>query len=99
MYGHSDDEWDRLVDDAVSFLTEQAQSKHITSYSELNSALTHAGHLPFNFGLVWPEISLIWELVFSRYRTEHPLDRSSRRRAVEWPAPRLVPLVSLPACS
>lgn len=51
MYGHSDDEGDRIVDDAVSFLTEQAQSKHIPSYSELNSALTRAGHLPFNFGL------------------------------------------------
>ena len=51
MYGRSDDEWDRMVDDAISFLTEQAQSKRITNYSDLNSALVRAGHVPFDFGL------------------------------------------------
>lgn len=51
MYGRSNDEWDRLVDDAVGFLTDQAQSKRITSFSDLNSALAQAGHVPFDFGL------------------------------------------------
>lgn len=51
MYGRSDDTWDRIVDDAVSFLTEQARVKRTVSYSELNSALARAGHVPFDFGL------------------------------------------------
>lgn len=51
MYGRSDDDWDRMVDDAVSFLLEQAQSKQITTYSDLNSALAQAGHVPFDFSL------------------------------------------------
>lgn len=51
MYGRSDDEWDRMVNDAVSFLTEQARVKRTVSYSDLNSALAKAGHIPFDFGL------------------------------------------------
>lgn len=51
MYGRSDDEWDRIVDDAVSFLSEEARLKRITSYSDLNSALSRHGHVPFDFGL------------------------------------------------
>ena len=51
MYGRSDDEWDRMVNDAVSFLTEQARVKRTVSYSDLNSALATAGHVPFDFGL------------------------------------------------
>lgn len=51
MYGRSDDEWDRIVDDAVGFLIEQARVKRTVSYSEVNSALARAGHIPFDFGL------------------------------------------------
>lgn len=51
VYGRNNDEWKRIVDDAVTFLTEQAWSKHITSYSDLNSALAHQGHISFNFGM------------------------------------------------
>lgn len=51
MYGRSDDEWDRLVEDVVGVLTEQARLKRTVSYSELNSALARAGHIPFDFGL------------------------------------------------
>lgn len=51
MYGRSDDEWDRIVDDAVSFLTEQAQFKLVTNYRDLNAALARQGHVPFDFGL------------------------------------------------
>lgn len=51
MYGRSDDEWDRTVNDAVDFLTVQARLKRTVSYSDLNSALAKAGHVPFDFGL------------------------------------------------
>lgn len=51
MYGRSDDEWDRIVVDAVGFLIDQARLKRTVSYSELNSALARAGHVPFDFGL------------------------------------------------
>ena len=51
MYGRSDDEWDRIVEDVVGVLTEQARLKRTVSYSELNSALPRAGHVPFDFGL------------------------------------------------
>lgn len=51
MYGRSDDEWDRMVDNVVSFLTVKAQSERTTNYSDLNSALARAGHIPFDFGL------------------------------------------------
>lgn len=51
MYGRSDDEWDRIVEDAINFLTEQAQSKLVTNYRNLNAALARQGHVPFDFGL------------------------------------------------
>lgn len=51
MFGHSDDEWDRMVDDTVTYLSEQARLQRITSYSDLNTALARGGHVPFDFGL------------------------------------------------
>lgn len=49
MFGRSDDEWDRMVDDAVAFLSEQARLARVVTYSDLNSALARRGHLPFDF--------------------------------------------------
>ncbi|WP_228032316.1 hypothetical protein [Mycolicibacterium sp. P9-22] len=40
-----------MVDDAVSFLIQQARLGRIVTYSELNSALARRGHVPFDFGL------------------------------------------------
>ncbi|QZT60274.1 hypothetical protein [Mycolicibacterium austroafricanum] len=50
-FGRSNDEWDKMVDDAVAFLVDQARLKRIVSYSDLNSALARRGHVPFNFDL------------------------------------------------
>jgi len=50
MFGRSDDEWDRIVDDAAAFLISQAKLRRTVTYSDLNSALTRRGHLPFDFG-------------------------------------------------
>lgn len=50
MYGRNEDEWGRLVVDAIDFLTEQARLKRVVTYSDLNSALAHRGHTPFDFG-------------------------------------------------
>lgn len=49
MYGRSDDEWDRIVDDAIDFLTGRARLGRVVSYSDLNSALARRGHVPFDF--------------------------------------------------
>lgn len=51
MYGRSDDEWDRIVDDTMMYLSDQARLKRIVSYSDLNSALARQGHIPFDFDL------------------------------------------------
>lgn len=51
MFGRSDDEWDRIVDDTVTYLSEQARLQRIVSYSDLNSALARRGHVPFDFDL------------------------------------------------
>jgi hypothetical protein len=51
MYGRSDDEWDRIVDDAVDFLADQARLGRVVSYSDLNSALARRGHVPFDFAI------------------------------------------------
>lgn len=51
MYGRSDDDWDRIVVDAVGFLIDQARLKRTVSYSELSTALARAGHTPFDFSL------------------------------------------------
>ncbi|BBX88387.1 hypothetical protein MBOE_00360 [Mycolicibacterium boenickei] len=51
MFGRSDDEWDAMVDDAITFLCDQARLRRIVSYSELNSALARRGHNPFDFAI------------------------------------------------
>lgn len=51
MYGRSDDDWDRLVDDVVDVLIDQARIERVTSYTELNTALASRGHVPFDFSL------------------------------------------------
>ncbi len=51
MFGRSDDEWDAIVDDAISFLQEQAKLKRVTTYTALNTALASRGHVPFDFEL------------------------------------------------
>lgn len=51
MYGRSDDEWDRMVDDTVTWLSHQARLRRIVSYSDLNSALARRGHVRFDFDL------------------------------------------------
>lgn len=51
MFGRSDDEWVRIVDDSVTYLSEQARLQRIVSYSDLNSALARRGHVPFDFDL------------------------------------------------
>src|SRR5690349_14771768 len=51
MFGRSDDEWGRIVDDSVTYLSEQARLQRIVSYRDLNSALARRGHVPFDFDL------------------------------------------------
>lgn len=62
MFGRTDDEWDRFVDDAVAYLTEQAGRQSIVSYSDLNSALARRGHIPFDFGLERDRAAVGWLL-------------------------------------
>lgn len=49
MFGRSDDEWDAIVEEAIGFLKDQARLKRITSYTELNAALSRRGHRSFDF--------------------------------------------------
>ena len=49
MFGRSDDEWERIVDDATQFLKDQARLRRLTSYTELNEALGRRGHKMFDF--------------------------------------------------
>ena len=51
MFDRSDDEWDAIVTTTEAFLEEQARSRRITSYSEVNSALARSGHRPFDFSM------------------------------------------------
>lgn len=39
MFGRSDDEWDLLLDNAITVLKEEAGRRGMTSYSKLNTEL------------------------------------------------------------
>lgn len=62
LFGRTDDEWDRLVNDAAAYLTEQAGLQRLVSYSDLNSALARRGHIPFDFGFERDRTAVGWLL-------------------------------------
>lgn len=39
MFGCSDDEWDSLLDNAITVLKRETERRRMTSYSELNAEL------------------------------------------------------------
>lgn len=50
MFGRSDDEWDRLLDNAITILKREAGRRRMTSYSELNAELVRqTGQPAFDF--------------------------------------------------
>ena len=50
-YGRDDEEWNRLVDEALRFLVERARLRKITTYTEMNATLARrTGARPFDFG-------------------------------------------------
>lgn len=49
MFGRNDDEWDAIVADTQTFLEGQARLRRVTSYTDVNNALSAAGHTPFDF--------------------------------------------------
>lgn len=52
MFGRSDDEWDLLLDNAITILKEDARRRRITSYGELNIELVvQTGEPAFDFSL------------------------------------------------
>jgi hypothetical protein len=49
-YARDNAEWDRLVDAGLAFLLERARLRKVTSYTELNAALSRrTGARPFDF--------------------------------------------------
>jgi hypothetical protein len=51
MYGRGEDEWDTLLDNAITVLKEDARKRRVTSYSELNAGLVRqTGQPAFDFG-------------------------------------------------
>jgi hypothetical protein len=50
VFGRSDDEWESLLDNAITILKEQARRRRITSYSQLNTELVRqSGQPAFDF--------------------------------------------------
>lgn len=50
MFGRSDEEWDLLLDRAITVLKERAGRRRVTSYSELNAELMRqTGQQAFDF--------------------------------------------------